>query len=441
MDIINKINVNGTTYQIGTTVVTLPTVPNTNTLNYNGTDFAPGDVVRVADASSDTGYAFYRLHTIDNNRAVWAKLETGDVTIPEIITISFATNQASTTDLQNVATATIAYDSTTETKTYTGSDITFEIPEDTAYTITFGSVSGYATPSMYSRTSIFAGRPATTATYNTEVVTVTVDTSNSSTVVGQVITINGNTYTLTSSNNPLEVKVPWVAYTISADDKSGFTTPDTVSIAANELQTTRSVTLTYTEILNGVFIYTNTGSLVSTSSWNTANNGNAVGVAVITDNSSFVIAKGDSNGSKAYYSDYTTHPNMTSYSSWSAACNASETGDSNTDNIIAKFGSSTTYAAGWCRAYSPGYRNGEWHIGTAREWQDAYNNKTAIDDAMSLIGGTAMNTSSYHWSSNYYSHAYNSEQRCYFWILYWLNGSTGTYNAADTYYVRPFLAF
>ena len=299
MDIINKINVNGTTYQIGTTVVTLSTVPNTDTLSYNGTDFTPGDVVRVVDTSSDTGYAFYRLHTIESNQAVWAKLETGDVTIPEIVTVSFATNQSSTTDLQNVATATIAYGSTTETKTYTGSDITFEIPEDTAYTITFGSVSGYATPSTYSRTSVFAGRPTTTATYNTEVVTVTTQQS------GVKLYVNNVEYT-----EPIKIAYG-TSYTVTGEEMSGYNVSSD-TFTAN--QSSRTVEVVYEEILSGIFAMTNTGQSVTYENIDTTNPSKYVGVVVrdAENGIAFFIDKRFPTGSSA-------NASIGNYKAWSSA--------------------------------------------------------------------------------------------------------------------------
>lgn len=102
--------------------------------------------------------------------------------------------------------------------------------------------------------------------------------------------------------------------------------------------------------------------------------------------------------------------------------------------------SNKQYAANYCRQYS--FKNGaQGYLGALGEWYQVYQNKSEIDDCMSLIGGDALyNTGINNYcklSSTQYS-AYNA------WVLYWYNG-TLTYpnkNTSNTYVcARPFSAF
>ena len=91
-------------------------------------------------------------------------------------------------------------------------------------------------------------------------------------------------------------KIPFnTKYTISASNVKGYNTPATQSFTAN--QVSRSVTMTYTKIANGVYICDSDGKLTAVGSWNTNNNSKAVGVAVVSNKCSFIIDKTNSNDS------------------------------------------------------------------------------------------------------------------------------------------------
>lgn len=440
MNTINKINVNGVSYSIGATVdtstlmkkaVDLPAKPTTSTLAYNDYTFIPGDIVRVADSTSLTGYSFYRLHTVENNEAVWAKLDTGTLNLVEVVTVNFATNQNDTTELVNVATATLSYGTTTETKTFTGSALEFEIPEDTAYTITFGSVAGYSTPSVYSRTSELAGRPTTTATYNTEVVSVSSQLEDSTTInPTYTLVVDGNTIT----NPTFPYKVAYgVSYTITPGDWDGYTTPSAYTKVAAD--NTQSVVFTYEEIKNGVFIYTTSGQLVNPDSW-TGSTSDTVGVAVITDVCSFVIGK--TNLGYKYWDN--------SYSSNGVISGVTATDSTNTAKVdyngVANTNAMRQKSSG-CEAAKACYNstvtiNGSTahgYLGGCGEWWQAYQNKAAVDSAMSKCGGTAIPTNDYHWTSTQYQTGYY-----YAWYLGWNDGNVRSSSKTVGDYVRPFYA-
>lgn len=120
MDIIDKLNIGGTVYQVGetidpTTVMhvanTLTSPPTTSTKKDGDRTYVPGDIVRVVDADSDTGYSFYRLHEVTSGgSAIWSKLELGmPVDIPEIVTVQITSNQSNTNDLVNNVVVTATY--------------------------------------------------------------------------------------------------------------------------------------------------------------------------------------------------------------------------------------------------------------------------------------------------------------------------------------------
>ena len=80
-------------------------------------------------------------------------------------------------------------------------------------------------------------------------------------------------------------------------------------------------------------------------------------------------------------------------------------GETNTDKIIAQLDAGNAPAAEYCRNFT--FKNGKkgylWSLGEAL---DAYNNKSAINKAMSKIGGTPMATDNYFWTSTQYSNNY-----------------------------------
>ena len=186
-----------------------------------------------------------------------------------------------------------------------------------------------------------------------------------------------------------------------------------------------------TEGIYGVFIYDTNGNLTKPEEWDTANNDLAVGVAVIDENCSFVIGKTQSDGiwSSTLYG--TEVSGIVTTTNESAAL-LDYAGEANSA-IVRGLTSGETNAFNW--AYDetltvngttlPGY------LGALGEWQTAYNNKSAIDSALSKIGGTAMGTDYYHWTSTQYS----SDN---VWGMSWSRGSIYTKGKSTNNYVRAF---
>lgn len=335
------------------------------------------------------------------------------------LSVTRSSNQ--TEELGN-STATVAW-GTSDTLNFTNAAKvqTIMIPLGVSYTISFSSITGYKAPGNITGTTSQASE-SKTGTYQSEFLTVNVSGAS-----GYTITVSGQGSQTTS---PKVYKIPFgTSYNISASNVKGYNTPATQSFTAN--QVSRSVTMTYTKIANGVYIYDNEGKLTATGSWNTSNNSKAVGVAVVSDNCSFVIDKTNSNSGISWGGYGTDIPNLDNITDSSQA-KLDYDGKSNTDKIIASLGSSTSNAAGWCRSKSITV-NGSVRYGylpSLGEWQTAYNNKSVIDSALSTIGGTAMLTG-YHWSSTERS----SDSA---WTLNWSDGNVYDYGKGfGSSYCRP----
>lgn len=367
--------------------------------------------------------------TLTNTGGLVEKTGTYETTV---LTLTVTSNQ---TDKSDVASAygAVSAGGTSYGNLTNGQSV--KIPTGSSVTVTFSDVTGYRKPSALSFTATGVS-VSKTGTYQTELVTVAVNADDSSSVNGQKVTVNGTVYTYSGST--ITQKVPFgSSYSVSVDAKSGYTAPAQQSFTAN--QASRAVTMTYVKIKLGVFILHTDGNLYTADQWNTAWNANAVGVAVLTNEKKFVIAPTDSGSTKQIYNDYFTYPDLPQIGSESSA-KADLNGETNTPKMTAVYGTSNTYAAGYCASYT--FKNGKkGYLPSLGEWWIAYNNKAAIDTAMSKCGGTAINTSYYHWSSTRYTN--DSNDWCFFWGLRWDDGNVPSRRGYVPYraYVRAFSAF
>lgn len=343
-----------------------------------------------------------------------------------IMSITLTSNQGTDATLNAGTNVVVKCGTINKTLIWKGSTLTQKIPTGQAYTITPAALSGYKTPTAKTGTATGTSM-SESMQYQTELVTVTVNTDNSVSCSGQKVTINGTEYTY---SNPIAVKIPFgTSYSVSVNGKAGFTSPDAQSFTAN--QASRSVTMTYLEIKRGIFILDTDGNLVKRADWNTGNNSKAVGVAVLSDNCKFVISTTE-NSSNIQWGGYGTTISNIVTTTDAATAKKDYLGSGNTDKIIAQLGSGNAPAADYCRGVT--FKHGKkGYLGSLGEWQEAYNNKAEIDACMSLIGGTAINTSYYHWTSTQYSSNYS-------WLLDWSDGSVNYRNKNGSYRVRTFAA-
>lgn len=189
--------------------------------------------------------------------------------------------------------------------------------------------------------------------------------------------------------------------------------------------------MTYNKVQLGIYIYDTDGKFTLSKNWDAANNSKAVGVYVGTENSKFVIAP-TYGGAKKQWGGYGTTISGIVTTTDTTKAKKDYAGEANTDNIIAQLGKGNAPAAEYCRNYT--FKNGKkGYLWSSGEAQDAYKNKAEIDAAMRKIGGTAITTDSYFWTSTQYSSDYA-------WILNLSGGSVSSYDKDLSYYVRAVCA-
>ena len=270
-----------------------------------------------------------------------------------------------------------------------------------------------------------------------ETVTVTLTSylsSSDSKLKGVIVTVkntmSGETQTQTWNGTPLVFKIPAVnTYTVSVSNVSGYAVPPKQSYTAG-VSTSRSVVMTYNKLPLGIYIYDTDGMFTLSENWMTFNNSKAVGVYVGTENSKFVIAP-TYDGEKAWALNETIISGIVTTTDLGTAWK-DYAGKSNTDKIIAQLGKGKAPAAEYCRNYT--FKNGKkGYLWSSGEAKDASKNMAAIDAAMSKIGGTAISTNFFYWTSTQMSN-YNA------WAMDWRYGDTDAYSKYSSHGVRAVCA-
>ena len=189
------------------------------------------------------------------------------------------------------------------------------------------------------------------------------------------------------------------------------------------------------EVPNGVYVYANDGLLYTPSEWDTNRNDDAVGVAVVTDNSKFCMGKFSSND-KITWSISLSNTNIPEIS---------EDNDDykglNNSIIIRQYAPSeneTNNAAWYCYLQTITINGNTIHgyLPATGEFSDAYYYKNAVENALNLIGGTVMPSDS-HWAST--EDDMTSGNNTYAYGFKWDSGSFVINDKNIGYmYVRPF---
>lgn len=191
---------------------------------------------------------------------------------------------------------------------------------------------------------------------------------------------------------------------------------------------TKSVLYNY--FPSGVFIQHVDGRVFSTDGW--AEGGftddQANGVVVSTDAARFVIAKDNVSTSMKWSSNTSALVDGILATTDTTEAKTDFAGQANTELMLA----TDTSGAGYSCANFTFPNGAKGYLPTLGEWDIAYQNKSAINTAMTLIGGTALG-SGYFWSSTQYS-ALSA------WFLAWVNGYTNSGTKNTDHYVRAFSA-
>lgn len=207
--------------------------------------------------------------------------------------------------------------------------------------------------------------------------------------------------------------------------ESGMETPN-VSLVAESYTT--FFTKKEIEIPLGVFIQHINGKLYTADEWTAKgfSNDEANGVAVSAEECAFVIAKtyAAKNSSLSWGDSKTKINDIVSTEKESVAI-LDYDGASNTEKIIKQLSGITgAPVSEVCANYTfPNGKKG--YLPAYGEWKLAYDHKSEIVKAMSIIGGTEMSLGN-HWSSTQYFNIYDIN--CRGWLMSWYDGhSVGNY--------------
>ena len=255
-------------------------------------------------------------------------------------------------------------------------------------------------------------------------------------------------YTIT--NGKASFSVPYdETYTVSLSDMDGYTTPESQSYTAS--QPTREISMEYKKAVehvivnvssddytymdgykvyvrpnvpNGVYIQDVDGNLYTESEWDTMKVAN--GIAVVTDECSFVIALEDAR-ENVQWSEYGYARSLTMTTDSEEAV-LDFNGLGNTNNMISTAFSKNN-AAQYCRDYI--FPNGQiGYLGAAGEWNAVMNSFDEIEELLSIIGGESFK------EDNWTSTEYDEGGYVYSLNIQYLQFRGYTYNSNG--YVRAF---
>ncbi len=381
----------------------------------------------VEDAPSD-GKEYVRKD------GAWVDLGLGDlsgvmdVLNGEAVTVSLTNNQNADVSYSGTVVH-VVYDSADHTYSVNGTSVVFVVPCNRSCTVSVvGDIENYKTPEAVTFTSGTKSERVVELAYQAEKVEVTLSVTNITemTANGLTVTINGTAYTY--DGTAITTLFPYGAtYTISVDGGVVYTVPEASTYTAESAS--RNVTLAVT-FNTGIYIQDTDGNLYTADTWDTANNANANGVAVVLDTCRFVILP-DVDSAAQWASSASVNLSAINKTSEDEA-KADYNGASNTTTMLtSSYCNKSGYAAYIC-ANTTSKRGKTGYLGAAGEMYTVYQNRTAINSLLSLIGGTQISTSRY-WVSNLYKY---SSSKYYAWYVYMSNGNVDNYTVTSNYYVR-----
>ena len=428
-------------------VPTLLSAPTSSTLTYDEDgetkDFIIGSLARVADQTSPNGYIFYQLYDITgsgaNKSAVWGVLGTEGDAASERLIINLTSNQGAVDPDLVGATVVVKDDNdyVIYNGTWAGTPITVNIPPATQYSITVGNVTDYQAPAVQSYLALIGNVRSTTFVYNTELVTVQCTTEDSASCAGKTIKINNKTLTLDNNGSVTTKMAHGTDYTVYLGSFPGYISSSSTITPSSASKT---VSMQWKTLKLGVFIEDINGSVYERAVWNNVVHAQANSIVIISSSCSMRLAITEFNGTKQIHKNSTDpiENYLTQKSEADAKVYYDGAGD--TSKIIqfnAAYGTNEdTYAAPWCRAFTfpDGTTKGD--LPSLGQLWLAYQNKTEVNACLTACGGTAMNTSTYYWTSTFYGVS-GSNRRC--WLLNWSNGSVNYVNNYNR--VRPVAAY
>ena len=400
----------------GTWVVTL------NEVYVGETEPTNGEVIWINPTDNITKYKY---------NDTWVEL----IDLQETVIISLVSNQdeAAIPDPDLLGKVIhITYGDQDKELVWQGEVMKTTVPMGMTYQVVFPSDGRYKCPAQQEYIALAGKTREVKGLYYTEAVTVNVTCDDGTSAEGQQVTINGTVYDVDATGR-ITVKIPFdVEYTVSVNDKSGYTSPSSVTETANSKS--KTISMEYIMIVYGVYIEATDGTLYKSTEWNSAKTANSIVVKQPT--TAFRIALTQPSSKMKIHSNTSADLKkyMTAYNEAQAKLDMKSA--KNTANIM-KLQSGTDYAAGYCNSFifPDGKTKG---VLPALGWlQTAYDNKAAVDACLAACGAAAM-PKEYYWSSTFWGvNMYGSA--C--WTLTWsYSGVAGT--TLDTgNRVRPFAEY
>ena len=269
-------------------------------------------------------------------------------------------------------------------------------------------------------------------TYETVIVTVTRE--DGTVVTGVTVNIAGVSYVTGSDGKAIGKVLLGTSYTVECISYlAWYVRPSLRTFPAQVPQ--REVSMVYETVKTGVFIEATDNVLYLSNDW--PSNKTANSIVVAGNGVSFRMALTQPSPKKIH-SNYTDPlENYMKAISNETTAKADYNGSGNTANIM-KLQSSKSYAAGYCNAFTFPDGSTKGFLPSLGQLNLAYQNKAAVDAALSKCGGTAMNTNNQYWSSTFWG-VIGSNRHC--WILSWSDGIVDGIGLNLTLYVRPFAAY
>lgn len=145
---------------------------------------------------------------------------------------------------------------------------------------------------------------------------------------------------------------------------------------------------------SGVYIMHYTGGIYSVDQWDTSDNSNAIAVLLITDKCRFAISRYLDIENYIPWSESLSNVSVNGMltSAYESAAKSDFNGKYHTELIVAQSTTedSSNNAAHYCRSQSL-YGNGRGYLPSVGELYTLWENKTAIDNALTLVGAETIN--------------------------------------------------
>lgn len=277
--------------------------------------------------------------------------------------------------------------------------------------------------------------PISTTSY--EIVRVSGLTSGGTAAVGAEVMIGGAFYKF-DNTGVVSAQIPYgQIYKIQAQSNDIWLCNYDATYTANT--SSRTISITYIGVSNGVFIEAIDGMFYTSSNWTSSKTANSI--VVVSDSARFRVALTDIPSQMAIGSrdDAPLEQYITAISD-STKAKADYDGARNTAKIIrSSYCSGTTYAAGYCNAFTFPDGKTKGFLPSLGQLNLVYQNGVAVTTALSACGGAAMIYGKY-WTSTFYGISDANGRSC--WFFNWNGGTAGYsgYYLNDRNYVRPFAA-